>query len=185
MDMTTIQNVNNALDLPAGRIHSLLAPRWVIRRMLMAVTARFALEGGVMVVDAGNLFDFYSVARTLRKHSVDVEEALRRIHIARAFTCYQVVALLGQIPSVNGPIIVLDMLASFYDESVASGERHRLLRKSIAELNRLKRQAAIVVSAVHPKRNGPDEFVACLAENSDHVLRFETPAPAAVQLNLF
>lgn len=185
MEITTVQNVNSALDLPAGRIHGLLAPRWVIRRMLMPVTARFALEGGVMVVDAGNLFDFYAIARTLRAHSAEVEEALRRIHIARAFTCYQVLTLLGQIPSVNGPIIVLDMLASFYDESVAAGERHRLLRKSIAELNRLKRQAPIVVSAVHPKHDQSDEFVACLAESSDQVLRFETPAPAAVQLNLF
>jgi hypothetical protein len=74
---------------------------------------------------------------------------LNRITVSRAFTCYQVLSLLESMPATQSPFVVLDLLSTFYDESVQTGERKRLLRSCLAHLERLERFAGGVVS-VHP-----------------------------------
>ena len=53
------------------------------------------------------------------------------------------------MPATQSPFVVLDLLNTFYDESVQIEERKRLLRSCIAHLERLDRCAGGVVS-VHP-----------------------------------
>jgi hypothetical protein len=127
---------------------------------LLALTARLAEAGPVRVVDGGNRFNVYTVARAARGRS----EVLNRITVSRAFTCYQVLTMLehasatlvaetadgGLVPprlarAIPVPFIVLDLLSTFYDESVQAGERKRLLRACITHLERL-----VGVSAPRP-----------------------------------
>ena len=97
------------------------------------------------VLDGGNRFNAYTLARLARGRP----EVLERITVSRAFTCYQVLALLESTPASASPFVVLDLLNTFYDESVQVGERKRLLRACITQLKRLERAAGGAVS-LHP-----------------------------------
>jgi len=57
--------------------------------------------------------------------------------VARAFTCYQVETLLTESVADFSPVLVLNLLDTFYDENVKLSERMRLLEVSLAELRRL------------------------------------------------
>ncbi len=102
-------------------------------------------DAQVHVLDGGNRFNGYTLARAARGRV----ELLNRITVARAFTCFQLLALLESTPASDGPFIILDLLRTFYDESVAAGERKRLLRGCIVQMQRLE-QAGGGLASVHP-----------------------------------
>ncbi|MBN2385619.1 MAG: hypothetical protein JXB85_01265 [Anaerolineales bacterium] len=112
---------------------------------LLAAVARLGGRSAVRVLDGGNRFNAYRVARAARGRA----EVLERVTIARAFTCYQVLSLLEGSPGGTEPFVILDLLNTFYDESVPPGERKRLLAACIPHLGRLARTAPGLVS-VHP-----------------------------------
>ena len=63
---------------------------------------------------------------------------------------YQMAALLAECPhpqGVTGPILVLDLLSTFYDENVRLDEARRLLATCIRHLQRLSRTAPVVAGA--------------------------------------
>ncbi len=120
---------------------------------LFDLMARLALTGPLRVLDGGNCINVYPLARALRRQTADLEAALRNVKLSRAFTCYQMLALLAETPASEQPTLVLDMLDTFYDESVPLYETRRLLEISIRELRRLCAGAPLVVSARPP---GPD-----------------------------
>lgn len=122
----------------------LVGPRNLNGTLLEAI-AKLGKIGPVRVLDGGNRFAAYKVARAARGQP----DILNNITVARAFTCYQVLSLLESTPSIPNPFVVLDMLSTFYDESVKAGERKRLLYSCIVHLKRLVRNAGGVVS-IHP-----------------------------------
>jgi hypothetical protein len=161
------------------------APRSTMR-LLLDMAARLALAGAVRVLDCGNCFNVYTVTQALHQHTMDTTAALKRISVARAFTCYQVTALLETTPQDPTPTLVLDLLSTFYDESVALGERRRLLDRNVRALRRLSRQGSVLVS-IHP--GGPQAqacggLVEAVEEAADQVWHFEAPDPAPL-LRLF
>lgn len=123
----------------------LLAGPHSMNSTILTAIARLGERGAVRVLDGGNRFNAYTVARAAHGRP----EVLERITVSRAFTCYQVLSLLEGTPAIQFPFVVLDFLSTFYDESVQVGERKRLLRACISHLNRLEQAAGGVVS-VHP-----------------------------------
>ena len=120
------------------------------------LTARLALAGPLRVLDGGNCINVYPLARALRRQTANLEAALRNVKLSRAFTCYQMLALLAETPASEQPTLVLDMLDTYYDESVPLYETRRLLEISIRELRRLAAAAPLVVSARGPKPDTAD-----------------------------
>jgi hypothetical protein len=113
----------------------------------MTMLATLALHGQAIVVDGGNCFDAYTLARVLRMHTLQVEAALKRIRLSRAFTCYQMLAMLAELPVDGTPVIVLDLLSTFLDESVALNKRQRLLTSSLNQIRRISQGAPVAVWA--------------------------------------
>jgi hypothetical protein len=136
--------MNTNIEPKTGSWILLVGPRSLNATMLQAV-ARLGEHGALRVLDGGNRFNAYKVARAARGRP----EVLDRITVSRAFTCYQVLSLLGSTQAIPVPSVVLDLLNTFYDESVKAGERKRLLWACIANLKRLVRSAGGVVS-IHP-----------------------------------
>ncbi|HEY9246544.1 MAG TPA: hypothetical protein VIO11_06840, partial [Candidatus Methanoperedens sp.] len=65
---------------------------------LFGLCARIACEGrDVVVVDGGNSFNPYIVSRYVRSMGFEPKSALSRIHVARAFTEYQMDAIMGNL----------------------------------------------------------------------------------------
>lgn len=166
-------------DLIPGQLSALVAPGSANRIMLNLV-ARLAQNTHLRVLDGGNCFNAYTVASLLRRRTSRVNVALGRIRVARAFTCYQMAALLEDTPADTTPTLVLNLLATFYDESVSLDERQRLLHDSTAELRRLSSRAPMMVSVRLPKPEQLDrmKFVEILEDAADRVWRFEPLTPA-------
>jgi hypothetical protein len=157
------------------------------------LAARLALRGALRVLDGGNCFNLYALAVGLQKLGVRPEPALARVRLARAFTCYQMAALLeseAAIPDGEAaggpparPTLVLDPLATFFDESVAAADRQRLLRRGLHSLRGLAVQGPVLVLArpVGPPAEAQQDgeaglrsrLLAALEDAADQVWRFE------------
>lgn len=118
---------------------------------MLDLIARLAYRGPLRLLDGGNRFDLYkcstAIARLLGSGNAALPHLLERIQLARAFTCYQMITLLKQTPLQAAPTLVLDLLSTFYDESVSDLESQRLLQTCILELQRLNRLAPVAISA--------------------------------------
>lgn len=165
--------MNFALSLPTGTVTAIVGPA-AEKDLIHEAIVYFALRGGVQIIDGGNRFDVYQVARHIRRHTADLDAVLNRIKYARAFTCYQMVTLLQETARTPAPLLILNVLATFYDESVPLNETYRLLQHVIAEINRLRRPAPVVMSlrpAPLPERAGLLQLVLKAADRQ--ILRLE------------
>jgi len=169
-----------------GKISLVVAPRAVVPS-LMTMLAALALRGRTIVVDGGNCFDGYALARALRRHTPLVEEALKQVQLSRAFTCYQMVALLAELPVDGTPVIVLDMLSTFLDENVDLTKRQRLLANSLNLLRRISTGAPVAIWArTRSSPSGEDQpFLTPLLETAQDIWELATPEVPTHQLPLF
>lgn len=143
--------IMNAIASPLT-LHRLTVVRAANRNglALFDTAADLALEGPLRVLDGGNCINIYPLARALRRRTTNLSAVLRNVRLARAFTCYQMLALLSETPADGMPTLVLDLLATFYDESVPLYESQRLLRLAVLELLRLRAAGPLIVSARPP-----------------------------------
>jgi hypothetical protein len=137
---------------PPGKLYCVHGSSDVFR--LSLYTASHALLRGVPIalVDGTNRFDVYYIAEFARrvtsqhlvKKRVTPEELLSRIHIARAFTCYQMEATITErlpafLKHIKAPIaIIFGLLDTFYDEQAPLFEVKASLLRIITALHRLK-----------------------------------------------
>jgi hypothetical protein len=136
--------MDTSIEPKTGKFILVAGPRSLLPTLLTLI-ARLAEKGKVQVLDGGNQFQAYFVSRAVRGRSF----LLGRITVARAFTCYQMLSLLEQTPALPVPFVVLNLLGTFYDESVPAGERKRILRVCLFQLSRLEQKAGGIVS-IHP-----------------------------------
>jgi hypothetical protein len=99
----------------------------------------------VLILDAGNCFNPLRLTHNIRKQTLEVEETLARIQVARAFTCFQVVTLLEETRDPKGPVFILRLLTTFVDEMIPVYERLRLLKQVDRHIERLRGNAAVRV----------------------------------------
>jgi hypothetical protein len=133
---------------------------WGTRAPTKALLAMFTLFGvqgrEPRLFDGGNRFDGYFVARLARRLTPQPRTALRKMHLSRAFTCFQLAELLEHTPARGlrepnaGPLFVLDLLNTFYDESVPLRDVERLLGVVITHLKRLAAVGPVIVGAREP-----------------------------------
>ena len=169
----------DALTLPlANRLMVLIAPH-AASKLMLELAARLSITGELRVLDGGNRFNVYPVARAARRHTHDLSGALARIRLARAFTCYQMLAMLAETPADGLPVLVIDLLATFYDDNVRLEESQRLLAACIPHLQRLSAAAPVVVSARPPAAPFPERLplLASLQEAAARTWQLE-PLPA-------
>jgi hypothetical protein len=129
------------------------------RTLLAAATVLAARGQPVRIFDGGNRFDGYFVARLARQLSgraldpqtADPQATLTRIRLSRAFTCFQLAELIENTPTDSEPLFVLEMLATFYDESVPLADSERLLATTITHLKRLAAASPVIVGAREPQ----------------------------------
>jgi hypothetical protein len=100
----------------------------------------------IVVLDGANRFDPYTVSFFARKIWVPPEALLKKIRIARAFTCYQMSALMGEKlaaflkggairQGLTPKVILLGPLTTFLDEDVSEREASPLLERSLKKVD--------------------------------------------------
>lgn len=140
--------------MPSG-IALITGRRSYTRQRMHALLVELALAGPVRVLIGGNHYDHYRVNYALAAATPHYEHVLgNHIHLSRAETCYQMVELLTQTQADPVPSLVLDLLATFYDEGAPEREINQLLFEAVLELRRLSRGALVAVSA-HTGQNRP------------------------------
>ena len=140
----------DALTLPLSNHLLVLVAPHAAGTLMLELAARLSLNGRLRVLDGGNRFNIFPVARTIRRYTAELSGALTRIQLSRAFTCYQMAAMLAETPADGLPTLVVDFLSTFYDESVSLAESQRLLEGCMPHLKRLSWQAPLVVSVKPP-----------------------------------
>ncbi len=163
----------------------LALPRYRVRD-LFALMADLALQNKVRVVDGGNLFNVLTLNRAIRRKTGQVEEVLGHIYISRAFTCFQMEAMLHNLNDCRCPIFVLDLLYTFYDESVDDRQSRRLLTNSIRHLKQASSVTPVLVSIFPPaKVNKRPYLVEMLMEAANSVWQPEAGPAAPLQPKLW
>lgn len=115
---------------------------------MLDLAAGLSLHGPLYLLDCGNRSNMYRVARALRTLTNDPVAVMRNIRLSRAFTCYQVVALLEKVAvRPTAPVLVLDLLATFMDESVQLRESSLLFDSALHHLLAMGQTLPVVVSA--------------------------------------
>jgi hypothetical protein len=172
--------MNALLNPTAGRLLLVIAPH-AGGAIMLDLIARMACRGPLRLLDGGNCFDVYrcnqAIARALRGRKGQLPAALERIQLARAFTCYQMVALLRQTPSQAVPTLVLDLLSTFYDESVPGGESRRLLQACVVQLQRLNDLAPVAISVRPGLPGSRPELLEALQSAASQVWTLEPYSP--------
>ena len=165
-----------------GQMGLVIGPKAEPETMYRAAAA-LALRGPVRVLDGGNCFNVFRVARHIRRQTPHLYEALDRISVARAFTCYQVVTLFRETPPSGPPKLVLDLLATFSDESVSASESQRLLAIVIDHLQRFRQHGPVMVSTRLPPQPDRVPLVEMLKAAADQIYEREVvPEPQPLRL---
>ena len=159
-----------------GQLLLVVAPR-AGGPIMMNLVAHLASRGPLRVLDGGNFFDLRAISRALRRQTEDLTAALERIQLARAFTCYQMATLLKETPVQPVPTLVLDLLSTFYDESVPASESLRLLETCLQHLQRLNQLAPVAVSARPAPTDSRPELLQSLRAAAGQVWMLEPHLP--------
>jgi hypothetical protein len=103
----------------------------------------------VVLLDGANRFDPYMASSFARRALIPPETLLRRIRIARAFTCYQMATLMGErlasllrqegvtTPWQKPWVIVLGPITTFLDEDVPEREVRPLFERSLKKVEEM------------------------------------------------
>jgi hypothetical protein len=105
----------------------------------------------VIVLDGANRFDPYMVSTFAKRASISPEGLLKRIRIARAFTCYQMTALVEEklislfkkeeraAPFSPPRVILLGPVTTFLDEDVSEREVRPLFERLLRKVEEMAR----------------------------------------------
>ncbi len=104
----------------------------------------------VRILDGANRFDPYMASSFARRAVIPPERILKRILIARAFTCYQMATLIERLSSLGGEIhdppfrkpyvILLGPITPFLDEDVSEREVWPLFERSLKRIGEIGRE---------------------------------------------
>jgi hypothetical protein len=128
----------------------------------------------VQVIVGGNRFDAHQLARIIRRHTVQLDLVLERIHQARPFTCYQALNLLEETKPTM-PMVALDLLTTFYDENISDKESVRLVHIAISHLQRLAQQTPVLVTLRSPAMPARAGLIQLVQGAADQLYIFEFP----------
>lgn len=160
--MKPIADIRPQLPLPPDRqtgLYTISGPH-AAGTPLLQLAAHLALNRTVRILDCGNRGDMYRIAKTLRGLTPDPAAVMSRVLLSRAFTCYQAEALLRSSRDLTRtPVLVLDLLATFLDESVGAPEIDRLSRDTLDHLKTIAAKNFVIVS-VNPPNEAATRFAA-------------------------
>ena len=177
-------SMNILPTLRTGRLIVIYAPDAACNESMILIAA-LGLRGAVTILDGGNRYQPYQVAKLLRRKTVNISTAANRLFSRRAFTCYEMNTLLSSTPSLNQPYLILDLLNTFYDDHVPTYEAYRLLKSCLGQIQRLLLSGPVIVTLAPPLTEERGFLLEQICRKADEVLIKETPVCQPVQPILF
>jgi hypothetical protein len=145
-----------------------------------------SLGFAVLVADGANAFDPYIVSKFARKEGLPAEELLKKISVARAFTCHQFVTLIrerlepGLSSEAASLVVLLGPCTTFFDEDVPGAEAALLFRKTLVQVQKMSQAGvAFLMSQSFPGGNSRRSLLLReLCRLADAVLKLKSSADA-------
>jgi hypothetical protein len=131
----------------ADAIYLFQGDRKVLSAAMQELIDRFAIQDTVQVVVGGNRISFDHLPLILGDQAGRVYEILDHILVSRAESCYQMLDVLAALPPSPAPLVITDMLESFYEDSLTLKEVTQQLQRCLARLGELSKQAPVLLSA--------------------------------------
>jgi hypothetical protein len=131
-------------------------------------------------IDGWNSFNPYALSRIAKSYGMEPRKVLSRIHVARAFTDYQMDALIGGLHDVveqwNLAILAISYLPSLFSGSDGS----RLFEPLIEHLKSLTNSSGIVTAVT--SFGGSWYGDRLLASKADRVIQIEQPSKKLIRI---
>ena len=114
------------------------------------------LHSNVVFIDGGNTFNLYQISQLAQIHYLKPKEILDGIFISRAFTAYQVEALIMDqlkeaIKKFNSKIVIISDIAGFFlDKDIPDFEAQRVFSHVLTFLSNFSREHQVIVIATYP-----------------------------------
>jgi hypothetical protein len=158
-----IEVFNRFQASPPGKLFCLHGSNAVFRLSLNLAARGIAAGVPITLIDGTNRFDVYYIAEFARRLADrqppslrrSPEEFLRNIYISRAFTCFQMEAVItDRLPAFvqarQSPVVVIfGLLDTFYDEQAPLHEVRAGLQRILATLRLLKqRNVALLLASL-------------------------------------
>lgn len=118
------------------------------------------LNTKVVYIDGGNTFDLYRIAELGKAYSFNPKQVLDNIYISRAFTAYQLTALLMQklktaIDNVNAKLVIVSDISGFFlDPDIPDFEAERIFSQVTTFLSNFAREHKIVLITTYQPHKG-------------------------------
>lgn len=152
----------------------------MVPQVLFRLCAESAASGrNAVFVDGWNSFDPYAVSRMVKSFGGD-RTALSRIHVARAFTEYQMDALIGSLEEAIARLAP-SVLAVSYLPSLFSGKDGQRLFEPVLKRLRLLTTSCGVMTVI-TSFGGSWYGDRLLADASDRVIRIEQPSKKRIRI---
>jgi hypothetical protein len=114
------------------------------------------LQSNVIFIDGGNTFRLYQIAQLAQIHHLDPKKVLDNIYISRAFTAYQLSALITHqlketIQKHNSKLVIISDIAGFFlDEDISEVETQRIFGHVTNFLSNFARESQTIIIATYP-----------------------------------
>jgi hypothetical protein len=114
------------------------------------------LGSNVVFIDGGNTFRLYQIARLARLHQLDPKQTLERIYLSRAFTAYQMTALILEklketVKRYKAKLAIISDIAGFFlDKDIPEYEARRVYSQVTAYLRNFAKENQIILIATYP-----------------------------------
>ncbi len=146
----------------------------MVPQVLFSLCAASAAGGrDAVFVDGWNSFDPYAVSKLIKSFGGD-RTALSRIHVARAFTEYQMDALIGDLEDALTRWTPSVLAVSYLPSLFSGADGQRLFEPALAHIRSLTRTFGILTAVTSFGGTWYGDRV--LAAASDRVIRIEHPS---------
>jgi len=125
---------------------------------LLSVRCQLPREDGglnstAIYVDGGNTFNPYAISAITQEYGIDPKSTLERIFVSRAFTAYQLSALILETLEdalkryKSKLVLILDIISLFLDQDVPTKESMEIFNKAMTCLSDLAIKRNVIVVA--------------------------------------
>ncbi len=137
---------------------------------------QLALRGPFNLI-AGDewLPDRDTLYRSVRRHTLNVEETLEHPKLMRPMTCLQLLDLLMEADLQNRPTLILNFLHHFYNVDVGLSLRDRVLEQCCQYVKRLSFSNSVVVIVPHLCTDEYKRFFPLLAAVASEIIPAQDP----------
>jgi hypothetical protein len=186
--MNSAMLVDQFRAAPPGKLYCVHGGTGVFRLSLLAAGQALLHGVPVTLVDGSNRFDLYGLAEFARRAAGSggsPEQVLHNIFISRAFTCYQMEAVLTErLPAFvhakqSSVVLIFGLLDTFYDEQAPLFEVRNALERIILALQALRDEGISLLLAstdIRPASSGRAALFPRLAGAMDRVYRLTEEA---------